>query len=99
MVSFRMFKGKELEWNGSRWELNIKMIKMAQMAKSGSGVDIIYEWSKYDAKIDTICIMFVSKNGEQLCENKVWAKGMRVVKSGIDSDNNVWAISKNWKLC
>ena len=23
---------------------------MAQMAKSGSGVDIMYEWSLYDAK-------------------------------------------------
>ena len=27
-----------------------KIIKMAQMAKSGSGVDILYEWSKCDAK-------------------------------------------------
>ena len=27
-----------------------KIIKMAQMAKSGSGVDIIYERSEYDAK-------------------------------------------------
>ena len=50
LVSFRLFRGKELEWNGSRWELNIKIIKVAQMAKSGSGVDILYEWSKYDAK-------------------------------------------------
>ena len=50
MMSFRWFGGKELEWNGSRWELNIKIIKMARMAKSWNGVDIIYEWSKYDAK-------------------------------------------------
>ena len=50
MVSFRLFGGKELEWNGSRWELNIKIIKVAQMAKSWNGVDIIYEWNKYDAK-------------------------------------------------
>ena len=57
-----------------------KIIKMAQMAKSGSGVDILYEWSKYDAKIDTICIMIASENGEQLHENKVWKMGVRVVK-------------------
>ena len=57
MMSFRWFGGKELEWNGSRWELNIKIIKMARMAKSWNGVDIIYKWNKYDAKIDTICII------------------------------------------
>ena len=28
----------------------LKVIKMARMAKSWNGVDIIYEWSKYDAK-------------------------------------------------
>ena len=28
----------------------LKIIKMARMAKSWNGVDIIYEWSKYDAK-------------------------------------------------
>ena len=50
MVSFRLLEGRKLEWNGSRWELNIKVVKMAQMAKSVNGVDIIYKWSKYDAK-------------------------------------------------
>ena len=27
--------------------------------------------------------MIVSENGEQLCKNKVWRKGVRVVKSGV----------------
>ena len=34
----------------------LKIIKMARMAKSWNGVDIIYEWSKYDTK----SIRFVS---------------------------------------
>ena len=49
-MSFRLFGGRKLEWNGSRWELNIKIIKVAQMAKSWNEVDIIYEWNRYDAK-------------------------------------------------
>ena len=27
--------------------------------------------------------MIASENGEQLCKNKVWRKGVRVVKSGV----------------
>ena len=38
----------EVEWKSVGAKL--KIIKMAQMAKSWTGVDIIYEWSKYDAK-------------------------------------------------
>ena len=37
-----------MEWKSVGAKL--KIIKMAQMAKSWNGVDIIYEWSKYDAK-------------------------------------------------
>ena len=51
---------------------------MAQMAKSWNGVDIIYEWNKYDAKIDTICIMIASENGEQLHKIRY---GGRVLRS------------------
>ena len=53
-----------MEWKSVGAEL--KVIKMARMAKSWNGVDIIYEWNKYDAKIDTICIIIASENGEQL---------------------------------
>ena len=52
-MSFRLlaegnWSGIEVEWKsvGAKH----KIIKMAQMAKSWNGVDIIYEWSKYDAK-------------------------------------------------
>ena len=55
------------------------MIKVAQMAKSWNGVDIIYEWSKCDAK-SIQCVIFASENGEQLHKNKVWVKCVRVVK-------------------
>ena len=54
--------GIEVEWKSVGAKL--KVIKMAQMAKSWNGVDIIYEWNKYDAKIDTICIIIASGNGE-----------------------------------
>ena len=30
---FCIFEGREVEWNECRWELNIKIIKVAQMAK------------------------------------------------------------------
>ena len=37
-----------MEWKSVGAKL--KIIKMARMAKSWNGVDIIYEWSEYDAK-------------------------------------------------
>ena len=64
MLAEGNWSGMEVEWKSVGAKL--KVIKMAQMAKSLNGVDIIYEWKKYDAKIDTICIMFASENGEQL---------------------------------
>ena len=63
-------------------EAKLKIIKMARMAKSWNGVDIIYEWNKYDAKIDMIRVIFASGIEQQLQENKVWTKGVRVVKVG-----------------
>ena len=42
------WSGSEVEWKSVGAKL--KIIKMARMAKSWNGVDIIYEWSKYDAK-------------------------------------------------
>ena len=63
MMSFDCLEGVKWSGGGVEWKsvgAKLKIIKMAQMAKEWNGVDIIYEWSKYDAKIDTICIMFAS---------------------------------------
>ena len=52
------------------------------MAKEWNGIDLLYElyeWSKYDAKSIRF-VSFVSEIEQQLQENKVWTKGVRVVK-------------------
>ena len=79
MVSFRLFGREKLEWNRSRWELNIKIIKVAQMAKSRME-SILYmsEVSMMQNRYDLHHI--ASENGEQLHKNKVWMKGVGVVK-------------------
>ena len=41
---------------------------------------ILYMSGVSMSKIDTICIIFASENGEQLHKNKVWVKGVEVVK-------------------
>ena len=79
---FCIFGGRKLEWNGSRWGAKLNIIKVAQMAKAWNGIDLLYagsEWSKCDAKSIQF-VSFVSENGEQLHKNKVWMKGVRVVK-------------------
>ena len=63
-----------MEWKSVGAEL--KVIKMAQMAKSWNGVDIIYEWNKYDAKIDMIRVIFASKTGSNCTKIRYGRKVM-----------------------
>ena len=42
------WSGSEVEWKSVGAKL--KIIKVNRMAKVAKGVDIIYEWSEYDAK-------------------------------------------------